>query len=818
MKKILIALILLSQFVLGQTRTITTNTVVTSGTYSRYSGVSTVVNALLKDSAGIITAGSARLFARNLWSITGNAAMIDGTNFIGTTDLKPFNIRVNNTPAGRIDLIDNVYFGLHAGYASTLGGTYTGDKNSFFGAGCGYSDTSGYFNTAVGYYALFTNITTHDNTALGFWALRDHNVANGCTAVGSQAGLNSIDGSGCTFLGYAADVSGSIDNAMALGYGATVNASNKIQLGNASVTKFAIGTGSLETTASAGNLYYDNASGSIKLSTATPASGSVTSIATGNGITGGTITTTGTLGLSGATGDLGSFSGTNTYSAIAGVSAGSYLRSGGVFTLPVWSTTKLLNSGTANYIPYWGSTNTQAENINFQYSTSSGLSVGGAPGQVIPGGDPAAQNEFISNGGGAKFFMNFIVPGSEYANWHSYKFNGTIASPSATLLNDYILSWGFRGWATGGFTQSSAAWQVQATQNWTASAQGSKHIWGVTPNGSIARNSAMTLDQDSYLKLTTGAIIGATSLIGTELLSVQGNTNGGFIGGYIKNASTGSSAYTQFGLLNSSTNFSILHLGTTWVTSAQHFQDGTTLQTSGTGGLSIAAINAAGAIRFYPGGTTERMRIETTGNVGIGTTTTSGAFLNTGAGTTSLASINLKSGTVKTTPASGDIEYDGTSLFFTNSGAQRQELPQIQQSRVNAQIDVSASTTFANITGLTSTLVTGKYYRVEIFVMINTDAVGGAKMRLSGGSATMTDITLENNVIANDLTAFSHTEIIGALTTSISDIGNSEIVYSYKGIIKVNTGGTFIPQFAQQAASGTSSVLKGSYMALTQIN
>jgi len=87
-------------------------------------------------------------------------------------------------------------------------------------------------------------------------------------------------------------------------------------------------------------------------------------------------------GLTGATGDLISFSGTNTQSNITSVSAGSYLRSGGVSTAPVWSTTKLLNAGTANYIPYWSSTNTQGESANLQFNGTA-LGIGMTPTNIL---------------------------------------------------------------------------------------------------------------------------------------------------------------------------------------------------------------------------------------------------------------------------------------------------------------------------------------------------------------------------------------------------------------------------------------------------
>ena len=47
------------------------------------------------------------------WLLTGNAGTVDGTNFIGTTDNVPFNVRVNNQKAGRIDhILNNTSLGL----------------------------------------------------------------------------------------------------------------------------------------------------------------------------------------------------------------------------------------------------------------------------------------------------------------------------------------------------------------------------------------------------------------------------------------------------------------------------------------------------------------------------------------------------------------------------------------------------------------------------------------------------------------------------------------------------------------------------------
>jgi hypothetical protein len=75
------------------------------------------------------------------------------------------------------------------------------------------------FNTAIGYSALSSNETGDRNTAIGFGAGTFNTTGNNNTFVGSGTGTTSV-----------------IDNATALGNGATVNASNKVRIGDSNVT------------------------------------------------------------------------------------------------------------------------------------------------------------------------------------------------------------------------------------------------------------------------------------------------------------------------------------------------------------------------------------------------------------------------------------------------------------------------------------------------------------------------------------------------------------------------------------------------------
>src|SRR5665213_2881429 len=102
------------------------------------------------------------LFAGNIsngagWSLSGNAPPTD-TSFIGTITNTSFNIRVNNQKAGRID--------------NAL-------RNSFYGLLSGNSNTTGGFNTGIGWSALTGNTTGNYNTALGYGSLLSNTTGNG---------------------------------------------------------------------------------------------------------------------------------------------------------------------------------------------------------------------------------------------------------------------------------------------------------------------------------------------------------------------------------------------------------------------------------------------------------------------------------------------------------------------------------------------------------------------------------------------------------------------------------------------------------------
>ena len=169
----------------------------------------------------------------NSWQVTGNNGTTDGSNFIGTTDNVPLNLRVNNQRTGRIELNDataNTFLGYLAGkvntgsrntangyqvlFSNTSGnrntakGSYalfsntTGSHNTADGGAVLYSNTTGSYNTANGYSTLTFNTTGNDNTASGDEALYYNLTGNNNTASGYEALSSNLAGEANTATGY----------------------------------------------------------------------------------------------------------------------------------------------------------------------------------------------------------------------------------------------------------------------------------------------------------------------------------------------------------------------------------------------------------------------------------------------------------------------------------------------------------------------------------------------------------------------------------------------------------------------------------------
>lgn len=138
------------------------------------------------------------------------------------------------------------------------------DANTAVGFAALTASVNGGYNTAVGSNSLATNSSGSLNTALGNTALYVNTSGGFNTAVGNKALFTNTTGSYNTAIGHEADVASvALTNATAIGNGAVVNASNRIQLGNANVTSV-VTSGTISATGFTGPLT-GNASTATKL-------------------------------------------------------------------------------------------------------------------------------------------------------------------------------------------------------------------------------------------------------------------------------------------------------------------------------------------------------------------------------------------------------------------------------------------------------------------------------------------------------------------------------------------------------------------------
>ena len=181
--------------------------------------------------------------------------------------------------------------------------------------------------------------------------------------------------------------------------------------------------------------------------------------------------------------------------------------------------------------------------------------------------------------------------------------NGTLASPTATTSGNQILVLAGSGHNGSAYTTTpSAAMRYLALEDFTATANGAAITFETTPIGSstAARAERMRIDGSGNVGIGTSAPI---STIGRSLH-------------LFNDANTGTVASNTILVVESANRNAVIDLsGSASATNSVVFSD-----TVGTGLASIASEVANQNLIFRSGGTTERMRIDASGNLLVGTT------------------------------------------------------------------------------------------------------------------------------------------------------------------------------------------------------
>ena len=193
--------------------------------------------------------------------------------------------------------------------------------------------------------------------------------------------------------------------------------------------------------------------------------------------------------------------------------------------------------------------------------------------------------------------------------------------------------------------------------------------------------------------------------------------------------------------------------------------------------------------------------------------------------TTTTGSGNTVIGYLCDTPAAGTSNFvalcgNTTAVqAFTANAVTNGVSKILGDSRVSTQFDAAATTTLANITGLTATLEASKNYYFTARLYFSADATGGHKYAIAGTS-TATAIRYQVTSVCNAGTGAGTSVITAQQTALAGSSGQAGCTAGYteiNGTMTVNAAGTLTVQFAQNAASGTSSVLVGSIFTVREV-
>ena len=177
---------------------------------------------------------------------------------------------------------------------------------------------------------------------------------------------------------------------------------------------------------------------------------------------------------------------------------------------------------------------------------------------------------------------------------------------------------------------------------------------------------------------------------------------------------------------------------------AINMTDGTVTSGIGTGG-SVLQIGTTSnnAMSFYSDNVT-RITIAAAGSVTIAQPSSGTvAALNLPASTATIPMLAMAAGTVLTSAAAGNFEYDGTNSYFTNETTSGRGLIPVEQI-FHLAADGGGITTIANFFGTTSniSLVSGGYYEIEIVLYYTVGSTGSVVTWTLTNSAAPTSMDL----------------------------------------------------------------------------
>ena len=599
---------------------------------------------------------------------------------------------------------------------------------------------------------------------------------------------------------------------------------------------------------------------------ATPTTGTVTSVDVSGGTTGfttsgGPITSSGTITLGGtlvianggtnstATPTAGAVSyGTGTaYDFTAAGTVGQVLTSAGAGT-PTWTTPTtgtvtsvaqtftgglisvagspvtgsgtlaLTVAGTSGGVPYFSSASTWASSAAL---AANALVIGGGAG-VAPATTTTGTGVVTALGVNTGTAGAFVVNGGALGTPSS----GTATNLTGTASININGTVGATTPTTGVFTTliANTSAGIGAIAPAGINFNNAKNITGTTTAYANYTNvniqSDVTVSGRGYTSII-GTAASAFSTVIQHFLAGQGTIGAG------STVTTQVGFYGTSGLIGATTNYAFLADNTAAITAgktAYGFYSG--VNTASGGGTAFGVYAAGTADNVFRGNTYY-------GNTGI--TPTAKIHVAAGSATASTAPLKFTSGTNLTAIEAGVVEYDGTIMTATpNANFKRGTIPitnytsgvgtsltataeatlQILLPTANDTITLSIGTYFLD---LACTFTRGTVSTTSAQAQINILGSGAAVGSFSGMSLSSPTAGGATANFAFNATNINTSNIVTAASTTVSGV----YTITLRGMLKVTTAGTIVPQYnlsANLASAGTATAPNVLYFNLRQMD
>jgi hypothetical protein len=327
---------------------------------------------------------------------------------------------------------------------------------------------------------------------------------------------------------------------------------------------------------------------------------------------------------------------------------------------------------TGTYIPYTGA----STSIDLNAQTVTNIAHLGLNSTAVP---DILLRAYGDNNSTSRIGIRGYSSNASSSSMRVAKFRGTFASPQAPLSGDSLGKFELAGYGTtssSGYPQAS--YEGVATENWGATARGSKALFYTTPNTTTTQTLALTLNQDQ-----TATFAGAVTANGVLLTGNTGTVTSvaATVPSFLSVSGSPITTSGTLALTYSGTALPILNGGTGATTASTAFNALSPLTTAGDtlyGGTSGAgtrlAIGTAGQVlTVNAGATAPQWSTPTTGTVTAVSVASANGFAGTSSGgatpaltlSTSVTGV-LKGNSTAISAATAGTDYSaGTSALTT---------------------------------------------------------------------------------------------------------------------------------------------------------